>query len=74
MHILQVSSKHASASQYIDNKGNLCLKLRLFSNAGTQCTLQQIAKNSNHSIILSDKHIAKKQHSKVCNYHDYFFT
>ncbi|CAK9803771.1 hypothetical protein ANTPLA_LOCUS3812 [Anthophora plagiata] len=35
-----VTSKHAMASQYIDSKDNLCLKLRLFSNVGTQCTTQ----------------------------------
>ncbi|XP_026299477.1 uncharacterized protein LOC100577809 isoform X2 [Apis mellifera] len=58
-----VSSKHAMASQYIDTEGNLCLKLRLFSNAETQCITQQDVKNFN-SILCKDGYNIKKLYSK----------
>ncbi|XP_076172880.1 uncharacterized protein LOC143149427 isoform X2 [Ptiloglossa arizonensis] len=53
-----VSSKHAIASQYVDNKGNLCLKLRLISNAETQCNPTEIVKESD-STLLQDKYVSK---------------
>ncbi|XP_076289293.1 uncharacterized protein LOC143213386 [Lasioglossum baleicum] len=43
-----VTSKHAIASQYVDSKGNLCLKLRLSSNK-TQCSKHQIAEKTNNT-------------------------
>ncbi|OAD55866.1 hypothetical protein WN48_04249, partial [Eufriesea mexicana] len=50
-----VASKHAISSQYIDSKGNLCLKLRLFSNAETQCDAQESTNNFNN-ILCTDKY------------------
>lgn len=58
------------ASQYIDTEGNLCLKLRLFSNAETQCITQQDVKNFN-SILSKDGYNIKKLCSKHCNYYIY---
>ncbi|XP_076248313.1 uncharacterized protein LOC143188126 [Calliopsis andreniformis] len=58
-----ISRKHVTASEYINSKGNLCLKLRLFSNAQTQCTPLEIVKESN-CILLQDSHIARKQRSR----------
>ncbi|XP_053976882.1 uncharacterized protein LOC128875380 [Hylaeus volcanicus] len=68
-----VSSKHAIASQYIDNKGNLCLKLRLISNAETQCRPKEIVKESD-SILLQDKDVIRSSCNKRCNYHNYYLT
>ncbi|KAK1118952.1 hypothetical protein K0M31_013723 [Melipona bicolor] len=56
-----IASKHAIASQYVDTKGNLCLKLRLFSNAETQCTVQQVVKNSDN-ILCKGKYVTKESH------------
>ncbi|KOX68851.1 Non-homologous end-joining factor 1 [Melipona quadrifasciata] len=58
-----IASKHAIASQYVDTKGNLCLKLRLFSNAETQCTAQQVVKNSDN-ILCKGKYVTKESQSK----------
>lgn len=60
------------ASQYIDTEGNLCLKLRLFSNAETQCITQQDVKNFN-SILCKDGYNIKKLYSKHCNYYIYIY-
>ncbi|XP_076397439.1 uncharacterized protein LOC105663046 isoform X3 [Megachile rotundata] len=57
-----MASKHAISSQYIDDKGNLCLKLRLLSNTGTQYTPEHILKNLEDA--LKDKCVAKKLHCK----------
>ncbi|CAD1471766.1 unnamed protein product, partial [Heterotrigona itama] len=58
-----IASKHAIASQYVDTKGNLCLKLRLFSNAETQCTAQQVVKDSDN-ILYRDKYVTKELHNQ----------
>ncbi|XP_043587250.1 uncharacterized protein LOC122569760 isoform X2 [Bombus pyrosoma] len=57
------ASKHAIASQYVDSKGNLCLKLRLFSNAETQCMTEQVIKDFDNTLCKS-KYITKELHSK----------
>nr|XP_033197260.1 uncharacterized protein LOC117160550 isoform X2 [Bombus vancouverensis nearcticus] len=57
------ASKHAIASQYVDSKGNLCLKLRLFSNAETQCMTEQVVKDFDNTLCKS-KYITKELHSK----------
>ncbi|XP_033197261.2 uncharacterized protein LOC117160550 isoform X2 [Bombus vancouverensis nearcticus] len=67
------ASKHAIASQYVDSKGNLCLKLRLFSNAETQCMTEQVVKDFDNTLCKS-KYITKELHSKNCNYYNYFVT
>nr|XP_034185002.1 uncharacterized protein LOC117606547 isoform X2 [Osmia lignaria] len=59
-----ISSKHVIASQYIDNTGNLCLKLRLYSNAETQCTPRNIKDVDN---VFRDKCVTKKQRCKHSN-------
>ncbi|KAK9301938.1 hypothetical protein QLX08_005866 [Tetragonisca angustula] len=58
-----IASKHAIASQYVDTKGNLCLKLRLFSNAETQCTAQQVVEDSDN-ILSKGKYVTKESHSE----------
>ncbi|XP_076763826.1 uncharacterized protein LOC143431156 isoform X2 [Xylocopa sonorina] len=58
-----IASKHAIASQYVDSKGNLCLKLRLVSNAETQCAVRQAVKNI-ESTLLKDKYGTMEQRSK----------
>ncbi|XP_020722234.1 uncharacterized protein LOC105666464 isoform X1 [Bombus terrestris] len=67
------ASKHAIASQYVDSKGNLCLKLRLFSNAETQCMTEQVVKDFDNTLCKS-KYITKELHSKNCNYYNHFVT
>ncbi|XP_076634363.1 uncharacterized protein LOC143348241 [Colletes latitarsis] len=67
------SSKHAIVSQNIDNKGNLCLKLRLISDAETQCRPKEIVKEAD-SILFQDKYITWDLYNKHCNYHNYFIT
>ncbi|KOC63012.1 hypothetical protein WH47_02461 [Habropoda laboriosa] len=64
-----VTAKHVIASQYIDSKDNLCLKLRLFSNAGTQCATQQMVKNSDNILFkdISKKLYDYRDHPKRCN-------
>ncbi|XP_068977835.1 uncharacterized protein [Bombus flavifrons] len=64
-HLLKnlAASKHAIASQYVDSKGNLCLKLRLFSNAETQCMTEQVVKDFD-STLCKSKYITKELHSK----------
>ena len=69
-YILQIASKHAIASQYVDTKGNLCLKLRLFSNAETQCTAQQVVEDSDN-ILCKGKYVTKESHSENCKYYNY---
>ncbi|XP_076646166.1 uncharacterized protein LOC143355319 [Halictus rubicundus] len=54
-----VTSKHAIASQYVDSKGNLCLKLRLSSNTETQCSKHQIAEKPNNTAI-EDKNVVEE--------------
>lgn len=60
------------SSQYIDTEGNLCLKLRLFSNAETQCITQQDVKNFNN-ILCKDGYNIKKLCSKHCNYYIIYY-
>lgn len=57
----------------MDTKGNLCLKLRLFSNAETQCTAQQVVKDSDN-ILCKDKYLTKESHSKNCKYYNYLIS
>ncbi|CAK9833327.1 hypothetical protein ANTRET_LOCUS10029 [Anthophora retusa] len=57
-----VTSKHAMASQYIDSKDNLCLKLRLFSNVGTQCTTQTF--QNSDDLLYKNKGIPMKLYGK----------
>ncbi|CAL7936105.1 unnamed protein product [Xylocopa violacea] len=61
-----ISSKHVIASQYVDSKGNLCLKLRLVSNAETQCAARQAVKNL-ESTLCKDACATMEQHNKRKN-------
>ncbi|XP_026674192.1 uncharacterized protein LOC113465057 [Ceratina calcarata] len=64
-------TNHAAASQYVDGGGNLCLKLRFLSNAGTQCE-KDLLSNRNDTKRLRNKHSRNQMIDKtdlLCDEH-----
>ncbi|EFN84388.1 hypothetical protein EAI_13571 [Harpegnathos saltator] len=60
---LHVASKHVMASQYTDEMGNPCLKLRFCDNTKRKRRSSRNVLNNN----LSEKEIAKEMHEKYAN-------